>query len=199
MAEKALKFAKKADKSWDEPEVDRSNMLLFPTIASCTSSDSEEETTKGEMTRDSNKDADPAKAEDVVKPDDTAQSGEPSQHTKHHHHHRHRHHRQCLVSYQTLSKYSVIADAHSTEAHVTISPPSSVTIMVCSNWAQRLWSLVATVQPSSHTNVSPLPSTSIGSMVNTWSTLHHHTRNVLFTILPPHLFLKWRMYGSMCM
>ncbi|KAK8799916.1 hypothetical protein WA588_002737 [Blastocystis sp. NMH] len=34
MAEKALKFAKKADKSWDEPEVDRSNMLLFPTIAS---------------------------------------------------------------------------------------------------------------------------------------------------------------------
>lgn len=71
---------------------------------------------------------------------------------------------------------------HSTEAYVTISPPSSVTIMVCSNWAQRLWSFVATVQPSSHTNVSPLPSTSIGSMVNTWSvrqfpsqqrTLHH--------------------------
>ena len=145
MAEKALKFAKKAYKSWDEPEVDRSNMLLFPTIASCTSSDSEEETTRGEVTKDSNKDTDSpkrddiAKPEDVVKPDNPIQSDEPSQHTRHHHHHhRHRHHRQYPVFYQTLSKYSVIADAHSTEAHVTISPPSSVTIMVCSNWAQRL-------------------------------------------------------------
>ena len=67
MAEKALKFAKKADKSWDEPEVDRSNMLLFPTIASCTSSDSEEETTRGEVTKDSNKDTDSPKRDDIAR------------------------------------------------------------------------------------------------------------------------------------
>ena len=122
MAEKALKFAKKADRSWDEPEVDRSNMLLFPTIASCTSSDSEEETRGGDVPRDGNKDTGSPRRDDVndrddtVKPDDATRSNDAtipnkSQHSRHHHHHHHRHHRQFLVSYQTLSKYSVISDA----------------------------------------------------------------------------------------
>ena len=117
MAEKALKFAKKTDRSWDGPEVDRSNMLLFPTIASCTSSDSEEGTKSGDVIRESSKDTGSlkrdgiAKAEDVVNPDVTIRPDEPSQHAKHHHHHRHRHHKQYLVSYQTLAKYSVISEA----------------------------------------------------------------------------------------
>lgn len=40
--EKALKFANKSDKEVvDEMHLDRNNMLLFPTIASCTSSEDE--------------------------------------------------------------------------------------------------------------------------------------------------------------
>lgn len=130
MAEKALKFAKKADRGWDEPEVDRSNMLLFPTIASCTSSDSEEMVETGDLSGgvDVSSRGDGTKIEDsdslkrdsiamkqgstVAKEDSISAKPEPSQHTKHHHHrHRHRHHKQFLVSYQTHAKYSVISNA----------------------------------------------------------------------------------------
>ena len=56
---------------------------------------------------------------------------------------------------------------------------------MCSNCAQRPLSFVATVQPSFHVNTSGLPSTSIGSMVNTWSTRQRRTEHALRTILPP--------------
>ena len=193
MAEKALKFAKKADMGWDDVAVDRSNMLLFPTIASCTSSDSEEvdgdelsrsgdelsRATELSKTTESSKTAESSKTthssqtrinpsrDDTPNHNDQETTSPPKEPRHHHHHHRHHHRKPFPVSYQTQHSISLYQPHHSTEAYVTISPPSSVTIMVCSNWAQRLWSLVATVQPSSHTNVSPLPSTSIGSMVNT--------------------------------
>src|SRR3954452_7717214 len=49
---------------------------------------------------------------------------------------------------------------------VRISEPSSVTRIVCSNWAVQRRSLVTTVQPSRHIWYSWVPSVIIGSIVN---------------------------------
>lgn len=72
--EKALKFANKSDKEVvDEMHLDRNNMLLFPTIASCTSSEDE----KNE--KDEKKE---------------------TEKRKHHHHH---HHHSSLCNKHTMS------------------------------------------------------------------------------------------------
>jgi hypothetical protein len=57
------------------------------------------------------------------------------------------------------------AAEHSQDS-VRISGPSSVTRIVCSNWATRDLSLVVTVQLSAHMSHSYVPSDSIGSTVN---------------------------------
>ena len=72
--EKALKFANKSDKEVvDEMHLDRNNMLLFPTIARCTSSEDE----KNE--KDEKKE---------------------TEKRKHHHHH---HHHSSLCNKHTMS------------------------------------------------------------------------------------------------
>lgn len=123
MAEKALKFARKADVGWEDAAVDRSNMLLFPTIASCTSSDSEEEV-GGDLQRAAESARNGADSSEVDNntpeasnhspsnntqkrgDEDTNQLNTPQERRHKHHHHRHRHHhrKQFLVSYQTHIK-----------------------------------------------------------------------------------------------
>lgn len=69
--EKALKFASKSDKEVvDEMHLDRNNMLLFPTIASCTSSEDEEKDKDKEIRKEQER-------------------------RKHHHHHHHHHSSLC--------------------------------------------------------------------------------------------------------
>ena len=69
--EKALKFANKSDKEVvDEMHLDRNNMLLFPTIASCTSSEDEEKDKDKEIRKEQER-------------------------RKHHHHHHHHHSSLC--------------------------------------------------------------------------------------------------------
>ena len=48
---------------------------------------------------------------------------------------------------------------------VITSNPASVTRIVCSHWADRLWSLVTIVQPSASSRIAALPALIIGSMV----------------------------------
>ena len=67
----------------------------------------------------------------------------------------------------TSSARSPDADVSDSPASaVSTSAPSSVTRMVCSNWAVRLRSMVTAVQPSSHIWCSWAPMVIIGSMVN---------------------------------
>ena len=75
---KAMKFSGE-EQALNDVEVDRNNMYLFPTIASCTSS--EEETSK--------KSHKPQESQESQKP----QKEEKHHHRHHHHHHHHRHHK----------------------------------------------------------------------------------------------------------
>ena len=49
---------------------------------------------------------------------------------------------------------------------VRTSKPESVTKIVCSHCADRLWSLVTIVHPSASSRIAGLPALIIGSMVN---------------------------------
>src|SRR5262245_28065799 len=58
----------------------------------------------------------------------------------------------------------VVAPLGRHQTVVRICGPDSVTTIVCSKWAARAPSLVATVQPSSSTWTSPVPKVNIGSI-----------------------------------
>ena len=89
MVEKALKFAQNQQKDKkevvEELGIDRSNMLLFPTIASCTSSDDSQREQEQEQVAQA--------ANDKEVPLEGSTEEKASRHHSHsHHHHRRRHH-----------------------------------------------------------------------------------------------------------
>ena len=108
MVEKALKFAQNQQKDKkevvEELGVDRSNMLLFPTIASCTSSDESPQEQEQAPKAASDKEVHLEGSTEEKTP------RHPSHSHHHRHHHRHHHHRHAsspqliVCNKQTMSR-----------------------------------------------------------------------------------------------
>ena len=95
MVEKALKFAQNQQKDKkevvEELGVDRSNMLLFPTIASCTSSDESPQEQEQAPKAANDKEVPLEGSTEEKTPRQPSHSHSRHHHRHHHHYHHHRH------------------------------------------------------------------------------------------------------------
>lgn len=109
MVEKALKFAQNQQKDKkevvEELGVDRSNMLLFPTIASCTSSDESSQEQEQAPKAANDKEVPLEGSTEEKTPRHSSHSRHHHHYRYHHHHHRHASSPQLNVCYkQTMSR-----------------------------------------------------------------------------------------------